>query len=82
MEEIEGILQHKEIPILESGTCGQIRELNINYYAIRGEQCIKAWQAIYKNSDRTVIVLPEKVNEGVIISKDKKSIKIQNRTLF
>ena len=74
MKEIKEILQPKQIDILDSGICGQIKELNINYYAVKGEQCIKAWQAIYKNSDRTVIVVPEKVNDGMVISKDKSTI--------
>ena len=74
MKEIKEILQHSGIAILDSGVCGQIREFDINYYALKGEECTKAWQATSKNSDRTVIVVPEKLNDGIIISKDQNVI--------
>ncbi len=74
MIRVEEILQGKDIDVLGSGTCGQIKKLEINYYSIAGEQAIEAWQAVFKDANKTAIIVPENLNDGVVVSKNKNDI--------
>ncbi len=65
------------IQVLESGSCGQVEDLRVDYYTISGKQCVKAWQLVLNNTERTVIVMPENFNEGAVVSEDREAIESQ-----
>jgi hypothetical protein len=74
MPEIIKILSDAGIGVSESGRCGRIKDLEIRFYAVAGEDCIRAWKTLSEKADRTIIAVPENINEGNIISDNSGEI--------
>ena len=65
------------IQVLESGSCGEVEDLRVDYYTISGKQCVRAWQLVLNNTERTVIVMPENCNDGAVVSEHREAIESQ-----